>query len=79
MKQESITFMGLDVHKETIHVALAESGGEARSYGTMAGDGVARFGTDSIDATGSGSGSHSACSTRLPSGRARRLSFRLVA
>ena len=39
----------------------------------------ARSSTDSIDATGSGSGSHSACSTRLPSGRARRLSFRLVA
>ncbi len=35
---EAITFIGLDVHKETIAVALAEAGkrGEIRNYGTIA-------------------------------------------
>lgn len=36
--EHSITFVGLDVHKETISVALAEGGdrGEARVYGEIA-------------------------------------------
>ena len=36
--EKSITFIGLDVHKETISVALAEGGerGEARVYGEIA-------------------------------------------
>ena len=36
--EKSITFVGLDVHKETMTVALAESGerGEARGYGQIA-------------------------------------------
>ena len=36
--ENSITFIGLDVHKETISVALAEGGerGEARVYGEIA-------------------------------------------
>ena len=35
---ECITFVGLDVHKQTIAVALAESGqrGELREYGRIA-------------------------------------------
>jgi transposase len=35
---ENTTFIGLDVHKETITVALAESGerGEVREYGRIA-------------------------------------------
>ena len=36
--EKSITYIGLDVHKETIAVALAEAGkrGEVREYGTIA-------------------------------------------
>jgi transposase len=36
--EQSITYVGLDVHKETIAVAVAESGkrGEVREYGTIA-------------------------------------------
>ena len=36
--EQSITFVGLDVHKETISVALADGGeqGEGRVYGEIA-------------------------------------------
>jgi transposase len=38
--KDSITYVGLDVHKDSISVALAESGrdGEVRFYGTIGGD-----------------------------------------
>ncbi len=40
MKDDNIFFIGLDVHKDTITVAVAEGGlrGEVRSYGTIGGD-----------------------------------------
>lgn len=31
-----VRFVGLDVHAETIAVAVAEAGGEIRSHGTIA-------------------------------------------
>ncbi|TCM70626.1 hypothetical protein EV291_1241, partial [Rhizobium sp. BK068] len=36
--EETITFVGLDVHKETIAVALADGGGrsDARAFGQIA-------------------------------------------
>jgi transposase len=33
--QEKLRFLGLDVHAETIAVAIAESDGEVRSLGTI--------------------------------------------
>ena len=38
--QESIIYVGLDVHKDSISVAIAEDGrdGEVRFYGTIGGD-----------------------------------------
>jgi transposase len=33
--QEKLRFLGLDVHAETISVAIAESDGEVRSLGTI--------------------------------------------
>ena len=33
--QKSIRYVGLDVHAETIAVAVAETGGEVRSMGTI--------------------------------------------
>ena len=38
---EDIRYLGLDVHAETIAVAVAESGGEVRSVGTIANTPVA--------------------------------------
>ena len=34
--REKLRFLGLDVHAETIAVAVAESNGETRSLGTIA-------------------------------------------
>ena len=38
--KNNVTFVGLDVHKDTIDVALADSvrDGDVRSYGTIGGD-----------------------------------------
>jgi transposase len=34
--KEKVRFLGLDVHAETIAVAIAEAGGTVRSLGTIA-------------------------------------------
>jgi hypothetical protein len=33
--QNKVRFLGMDVHAETISVAIAEADGEVRSFGTM--------------------------------------------
>jgi hypothetical protein len=33
--KEKVRFLGMDVHAETIAVAIAEAGGEVRSLGTI--------------------------------------------
>lgn len=40
MRKDNTKFIGLDVHKRTISIALAEEGrnGEVRSYGTILND-----------------------------------------
>lgn len=35
MKKEKVRFLGMDVHAETISVAVAEQDGEVRSLGTI--------------------------------------------
>jgi transposase len=43
--REKLRFLGLDVHAETIAVAVAETNGETRSLGTIANreDSIRRF------------------------------------
>lgn len=41
MTKSSKVFVGMDVHKDSIEVALAETGGEARHYGRIGGEAVA--------------------------------------
>ena len=38
MKQSSKIFVGMDVHKESIDITLAEQGGEVRRFGEVGGD-----------------------------------------
>jgi len=38
MKKSSKIFVGMDVHKESIDITLAESGGEVRRWGQIGGD-----------------------------------------
>jgi hypothetical protein len=38
MKQSSKIFVGMDVHKESIDITLAEQDGELRRFGTVGGD-----------------------------------------
>ena len=40
MKKSSTVFVGMDVHKESIDITLAEVGGEVRRYGQIGGDRV---------------------------------------
>jgi len=38
MKKSSTVFVGMDVHKESIDITLAEQGGEVRRFGQIGGD-----------------------------------------
>ncbi len=38
MKKSSKVFVGMDVHKESIDITLAEEGGEVRRWGQIGGD-----------------------------------------
>ena len=40
MKQSSKIFVGMDVHKESIDITLAEQDGEVGRFGTVGGDRV---------------------------------------